>query len=59
MIKIFIKTDFEQRFFKEGPFDGLVVLIIEILSDDISKFLSWVRVDIFLFLNHDIQIYFS
>lgn len=59
MFKIFVKTYFKHGLLEECPLDGLVELEVEIFPDDISKFMGRVGVDILLFLNHDIQTYFS
>ena len=59
MFKIFVKTDFKHGLLEERSLDGLVELEVEIFPDDISEFVGRVGVDILLFLNHDIQTYFS
>ena len=59
MFKIFVKTDFKHRLLEECSLDGLVELEVEIFPDYISEFMGRVGVDILLFLNHNIQTYFS
>lgn len=53
MREILIKTDLEERFLKKRPLDGLVMLEVYVVPDDISKAgRTRIGVDVLLLLLH-------
>jgi hypothetical protein len=52
VLDVLVEAYFEQGFFQQGAFNGLVVLVVEVLADDVCEFGGGVGVDVFLLLVH-------